>query len=70
MNTYTTTTQLRNGFHSKGYVNQVLVQSATPFEFYYTKADTDSSLADKVSNIGNVTLPGHIGTTYTFKNHV
>ena len=46
-------------FYRKGY--------SSLFEFYYTKADTDSLLADKVSNIGNVTLPGHldIGTTYT-----
>ena len=45
----------------------MLVQSTTLFELYYAKADTDSLLADKVSNIGNVTLPGHldIGTTYT-----
>ena len=36
-------------------------------EFYYTKTDTDALLANKVSNTGNVSLPGmlDIGTTYT-----
>ena len=54
-------------FYSKGYVNQMLVQSTTIFELYYTKGDVDISLADKVSATGNVSLPGHpdIGTTYT-----
>ena len=54
-------------FYSKGYVNQMLAQSTTLFEFYYTKGDIDTLLADKVSNTGNVSLPGHldIGTTYT-----
>ena len=47
----------------------MLVQTTTLFEFYYTKADADSLLADKVSNTGDVSLPGHldigtIGTTY------
>ena len=53
--------------YSKGYVNQMLVQSTTLFEFYYTKGDIDTLLADKVSNTGNVPLPGHLdlGTTYT-----
>ena len=47
MYTYTTTTQLYNGFYSKG--------------------DTDTLLADTVSNTGNVSLTGHLdsGTTYT-----
>ena len=66
--TYTTTTQLYNDcFYSKGYVNQMLIQSTTSFEFYYTKGDIDILLADKVSNSGNVSLPSHldIGTTYT-----
>ena len=45
----------------------MLVQSTTLFEFYCTKGDIDTLLADKVSNTGNVSLPGHldIGTTYT-----
>ena len=53
--------------YSKGYVNQMLVQSTTLFEFYCTKGDIDTLLADKVSNTGNVSLPGHldIGTIYT-----
>ena len=44
----------------------MLVQSTTFFE-YYAKGDIDTLLADKVSNTGNVSLPGHldIGTTYT-----
>ena len=56
-----------NDCYSKGYVNQVLVQSTTLFEFYYTKGDIDTLLADKVSATGNVSLPGHldIGATYT-----
>ena len=62
-----TTTQLYNGFYGKGYVNQMLAQSTTFFEFYYTKGDIDTLLADNVSNTGNVSLPGHlgIGTAYT-----
>ena len=65
--TYTTTTQLYNDFCSKGYVNQMLVRSATFFEFYHTEGDIDTLLTDKVSKTGNVSLPGHlgIGTTYT-----
>ena len=55
--TYTTTTQLYDGFYSKGYVNQMLVQSTTLFELYYTKGDIDTLLADKVSNIGDISLP-------------
>ena len=67
LDTYTTTNQRYDGFYSKGYVNQVLVQSTTLFEFYYTKGDIDTLLADKVSNIGYISLPGmlDIGTTYT-----
>ena len=36
-------------------------------EFYYTKTGTSALLANKVSNIGDVSLPGmlDIGTTYT-----
>ena len=53
--------------YSNGYVNQMLVQSTTLFEFYYAKGDIDTSWADTVSNTGNVSLPRHlgIGTTYT-----
>ena len=53
--------------YSKSYVNQMLVQSTTLFEFFYTKGGIDTLLADKVSNTGNVSLPGRldIGTTYT-----
>ena len=63
--THTTTTQLYDYFYSKGYVNQVLVQSTTLFDFYYTKGDLDTLLADKVSNIGDISLPGmlDIGTS-------
>ena len=45
----------------------MLVQSTTLFYFFYTKGDIDTFLADEVSNIGDVSLPGHldIGTTYT-----
>ena len=66
---YTTATQRYDGFYSKGYVNQMLVQSTTLFEFYYTKGDIDTLLTDKESNTGNVSLPGHlgIGTTYVHK---
>ena len=61
---YTTTAQLYVGFYSKGYVNQMLVQSTTLSEFYFTKGDIDTLLADKVSNIGGISLPGmlDIGT--------
>ena len=67
LDTYTTTTQPYKICYSKGHVNQLLVQSTTLFEFYYTKGDIDTLLADTVSNTGNVSLPGHldIGTTYT-----
>ena len=34
LDTYTTTTQLYNGLYSKGYINQLLVQPTTLFEFY------------------------------------
>ena len=63
--TYATATQLYEGFYSKGYVNQMLVQSTTLFEFYCTKGDIDTLLADKVSNIGDISLPGmlDIGTS-------
>ena len=64
--TYTTTTQLYDDFfYSKGYVNQMLVQSTTLFDFYYTKGDIDTLSADKVSNIGDISLPGmlDIGTS-------
>ena len=67
LDTYTTTTQLYDDFYSKGYVNQMLVQSTTLFGFCYTKGDIDTLLADKVYNIGDVSLPGmlELGTTYT-----
>ena len=62
--TYTTTTQLYDEFDSKGRVNQMLVPTAL-FEFYYTKGDIDTLLANKVSNIGDISLPGvlDIGTS-------
>ena len=43
----------------------MLVQSTTLFEFYYTKGDIDTLLADKVSNTGDISLPGmlDIGTS-------
>ena len=45
----------------------MLVQSTTLFEFYYTKGDICTLVADKASITGNVSLPGHLdtGTTYT-----
>ena len=45
----------------------MLAHSTTLFELYYTKGDIDTLLADKISNTGNVSLPGwlDIGTTYT-----
>ena len=36
----------------------MLAQSTTLVEFYYTKGDLDTSLADKVFNIGDISLPG------------
>ena len=62
---YITTTQLYDDFYSKGYVNQMLAQSTTLFELYYAKGDLDTSLANKVSNIGGIPLPGmlDIGTS-------
>ena len=67
LDTYTTTTQPYKICYSKGHVNQLLVQSTTLFEFYYTKGDIDVLLACKIYNIGGVSLPGmlDIGTTYT-----
>ena len=43
----------------------MLVQSTTLFEFYCTKGYIDTLLAGKVSNIGDISLPGHldIGTS-------
>ena len=43
----------------------MLVQSTTLFEFYYTKGDINTLLADKVSDIGDMSLPGmlDIGTS-------
>ena len=43
----------------------MLVQSTTLFDFYYTKGDLDTLLADKISNIGDISLPGmlDIGTS-------
>ena len=43
-----------------GYINQTFLTSTQIVEFYYTKTDTDSLLANKVSNTGSVSLPGHI----------
>ena len=37
LDTHTTITQLHNGFYSTGYVNQMLVQSATLFELFTRK---------------------------------
>ena len=69
LDTYTITTQLYSVvfFYSKGHINQTFLTSTQIVEFYYTKTDTDALLANKVSNTGNASLPGHldIGTTYT-----
>ena len=54
LDTYTTTAQLYDDLYSTGYVNQMLVQSVALFELYYTKGDTDTLLADEVSNTGDV----------------
>ena len=37
LDTYTTTTQLYNGFYTKGYVNHMFLQSTTLFEFITRK---------------------------------
>ena len=51
-------------FYSKGYINHMFLTSNQIVVFYYTKTDTDASLANKVFNTGNVPLPCHfdIGT--------
>ena len=43
----------------------MLVQSATIFEFYYTKVDVDTLLENKLFNTGDISLPGmlDIGTS-------
>ena len=43
----------------------MLAQSTTLFQFYHTKGDIGTLLADKVSNIGDLSLPGmlDIGTS-------
>ena len=67
LDTYTTTTQLYDDFYSKGYINQMALTSNQIVEFYCTKTDTDALFANNVSNIGDISLPGHLdkGTTYT-----
>ena len=63
LDTYTTTTQLYGDFYSKGYMNQRFLTSTQIVEFHYT----DAFLANKISNTGNVSLPGHLGIgTYPY----
>ena len=53
-------------FTAKVMLTRCLCNQPHLFEFYYTKGDIDTLLADKVSNIGDVPLPGmlDIGTSY------
>ena len=64
---YTPTAQILNNFYRKLYIDNLFLISAQTGALYYTKTDTDTLLADTVSNTGNVSLPCHldIGTTYT-----
>ena len=54
-------------FYSKGYINQTFLTSTQIVDFHYAKTDSDVLSASKVSNTGNVSLPGmlDIGTSYT-----
>ena len=63
--TYTTTTQLYDDFYSKLYIDNMFLTSTQTGSLYYNKTDTGNLLADKVSNIGDISLPGmlDIGTS-------
>ena len=69
---YATTTQLYDGFYSKGDINQMFVTSNQIVELYYTKTDTDALLANKLSNICDVSLPRMLAicTTSKFNNQM
>ena len=63
--TYTTTTQLYDGCYNKTYIDNVLSTSTQAETLYYNNTDTDNLLADKISGIGDISLPGmlDIGTS-------
>ena len=63
--TYTTTTQLYEGFCSDLYIDNMLLTPTQTGALCYNKTDTDNSLADKISEIGYISLPGmlDIGTS-------
>ena len=63
--TYTTATQLYDDFHNQIYIDNMFLTSTQTETLYYNKTDTDNSLANKVSNIGDISLPGmlDIGTS-------
>ena len=63
--TDTTTTQLYEDFYSKLYIDNMLLTSAQTGSVYYNKTDIGALLADKVTNIGDISLPGmlDIGTS-------
>ena len=57
-------------FYSKVKTNLIFETYTSTTQLYndvYSKGDTDTLLADTVSNTGNVSLPSHLdnGTTYT-----
>ena len=63
--TYTTTTQLYEDCYSKLYIDNMCLTSVQTETLYHNKTDTDKLLANKVSNIGDSSLPGmlDIGTS-------
>ena len=71
LSAYTNSTQLHTDFfHSEVITNLIFDAYTTTTQLYhgfYSKGDIDTLLTAKVSNTGNVSLPGHlyIGTTYT-----
>ena len=59
-------------FYSQVKAHLISDTYTTPTQLYndfYSKGDTDTLLADTVSNTGNVSLPGQLdsGTTYVHK---
>ena len=54
------------GFYSKLYIDNMFLTSAQTGALYCNKTDTGNLLADKVSNIGDISLPGmlDIGASY------
>ena len=53
-------------FYNKTYIDNVRLTSTQAEALYYNKTNTGNLLADKVSNIGDISLPGvlDIGTSY------